>query len=86
VQAPQVRGVEEPLLPEPRGVKGGATQGQGALERQKRHHPRLHKATRIRGLDVCAEISNFVIVVILPKYKHSHMGFRIFVAENGTAK
>ena len=57
LEAPQVRGVEEPLLREPRGVEGRATQGQGAPQTQERCHPRLHKAARIRGLDVCAEIS-----------------------------
>src|SRR5215218_10464251 len=57
MEAPQVRGVEEPLLPEPLRVEGRITQGQGALETQKRCHPRLHKAARIRGLGVCAEIS-----------------------------
>ena len=58
MEAPQVRGVEEPLLPEPLRVEGRITQGQGALEAQKGCHPRLHKAARIRGLGVCAEISN----------------------------
>jgi hypothetical protein len=58
LEAPQVCGVEEPLLPEPLRVEGRATQGQGALERQKGCHPRLHKAARIRALGVCAEISN----------------------------
>src|SRR5215203_6324715 len=57
MEAPQVRGVEEPLLPEPLRVEGRITQGQGALETQKRCHPRLHKAARIRSLGVCAEIS-----------------------------
>src|SRR5215217_9293491 len=59
LEAPQVCRVEEPLLPESRGVEGRATQGQGALETQKGCHPRLHKAARIRGLDVCAEISKY---------------------------
>jgi hypothetical protein len=44
-------------LPEPCRVEGRATQGQGTLETEKRCHPRLHKAARIRGLGVCAEIS-----------------------------
>jgi hypothetical protein len=57
LEAPQVRGVEEPLLPEPGGVEGRAAQGQRALEAQKRCHPRLHQTARIRGLGVCAEIS-----------------------------
>src|SRR5215213_11574829 len=64
LEAPQVCGVEEPLLPESRGVEGRATQGQGALETQKGCHPRLHKAARIRGLDVCAEISNRASMLI----------------------
>jgi hypothetical protein len=59
MEAPQVRGVEEPLLPEPLRVEGRITQGQGALEAQKGCHPRLHKAARIRGLGVCAEISKW---------------------------
>jgi transposase len=44
--------------PEPRGVEDRATQGKGAFEAQEAHHPRLHKAARIRGLGVCAEINN----------------------------
>jgi DDE superfamily endonuclease len=43
-KAPQVRGDEEPLLSESLGVEGGATQSEGALEAQKRGHPRLHQA------------------------------------------
>jgi hypothetical protein len=53
-----VRGAKEPLLPEPRGVEGGAAQGQRALETQKRCHPRLPQTARFRGLDVYDEISN----------------------------
>jgi hypothetical protein len=55
-----VSGAKEPLLKEPRGVKGRAKQGQGALETQKRGHPRLHQAARIRGLGICAELSKSV--------------------------
>src|SRR5687767_15174557 len=55
LEAPEVRGAEEPLLPAPRAVEGRATQGQGALETQKRGHPGLHQAAGIRALDVCAE-------------------------------
>src|SRR5215203_5772151 len=58
LEAPQVCGAKEPLVPEPLRVEGRAAQGQGAFETQKRCHPRLHKAARIRGLGVCAEISN----------------------------
>ena len=57
LKAPQMRGVEESLLPEPRAVEGGATQSQGAIETQEARHPRLHKTTRLRALDVWAEIS-----------------------------
>src|SRR5215207_190433 len=60
LEAPQVCGAKEPLLPEPLRVEGRAAQGQGAFETQTRCHPRLHKAARIRGLGVCAEISNFL--------------------------
>ena len=35
--------VEEPLLPEPCAVKGGATQSEGAIETQEARYPRLHK-------------------------------------------
>src|SRR5215218_2222855 len=47
LEAPQVCGIEEPLLPEPLRVEGRATKGQGAIETQKRCHPRLYKAARI---------------------------------------
>src|SRR5215208_7322968 len=57
MEAPQMRGVEEPLLPEPRAVEGGATQSEGAIETQERRYPRLHKTAGFRGLDVWAEIS-----------------------------
>jgi DDE superfamily endonuclease len=57
LEAPEVRGTQEPLLPAPRGVEGRATQGQGAPQAQKRRHPGLHQAAGIRALDVCAEIS-----------------------------
>src|SRR3712207_1653334 len=50
LEAPQVCGVEEPLLPKPQRVEGRATQGQGASETQKGCHPWLHKAAGIRAL------------------------------------
>src|SRR5215203_1279121 len=62
LEAPQVCGAKEPLLPEPLRVEGRAAQGQGAFETQTRCHPRLHKAARIRGLGVCAEISKAYLV------------------------
>src|SRR5215218_7961922 len=58
MEAPQMRGVEEPLLPERCAVEGGATQSEGAIETQERRYPRLHKRAGLRGLDVWAEISN----------------------------
>src|SRR5215218_9113013 len=58
MEAPQMRGVEEPLLPERCAVEGGATQSEGAIETQERRYPRLHKTAGIRSLDVWAEISN----------------------------
>ena len=58
MEAPQVCGVEEPLLPEPRAVKGGATQSEGAIETQEARYPRLHKRAGLRSLDVWVEISN----------------------------
>src|SRR5215208_7655385 len=58
MEAPQMRGVEEPLLPEPRAVEGGATQSEGAIETQEARYPRLHKTAGLRALDVWAEISN----------------------------
>src|SRR5215211_2829649 len=58
MEAPQMRGVEEPLLPEPRAVEGGATQSEGTIETQVARYPRLHQTAGLRGLDVCAEISN----------------------------
>ncbi len=58
LEAPEVRGVEESLLPEPIGVEDRATQGKGAVEAQEARHPRLPQTTGLRGLDVCAEISN----------------------------
>ena len=60
MEAPQMRGVEEPLLPEPRAVEGGATQSEGAIETQERRYPRLYKTAGLRGLDVWAEISRIV--------------------------
>ena len=57
MEAPQMRGVEEPLLPEPGAVEGRATQSEGAFETQERRYPRLHKTAGLRGLDVWAEIS-----------------------------
>src|SRR5215217_2226719 len=57
MEAPQMRGVEEPLLPEPRAVEGGATQSEGAIETQEARYPRLHKTAGLRALDVWAEIS-----------------------------
>src|SRR5215204_2342087 len=60
MEAPQMRGVEEPLLPERCAVEGGATQSEGAIETQERRYPRLHKRAGLRGLDVWAEISNSV--------------------------
>src|SRR5215207_7974601 len=59
MEAPQMRGVEEPLLPERCAVEGGATQSEGAIETQERRYPRLHKRAGLRGLDVWAEISNW---------------------------
>src|SRR5215211_6911961 len=58
MEAPQMRGVEEPLLPEPRAVEGGATQSEGAIETQEARYPRLHKTAGLRSLDVWVEISN----------------------------
>jgi hypothetical protein len=53
----QVRGAqEERLLPEPLGVEAGV-ESQRALETQEAHHPRLHQAAQLRGLDIYAEIS-----------------------------
>src|SRR5215216_1109273 len=57
MEAPQMRGVEEPLLPEPRAVEGGATQSEGAIETQEARYPRLHKTAGLRSLDVWVEIS-----------------------------
>ena len=57
LQAPEVRGTQERLLPDPFRTAYRAAQGQGAFETQKRCHPRLHQAARIRGLGVCAEIN-----------------------------
>src|SRR5918994_5377524 len=54
-----MRGVEEPLLPEPRTVEGRATQSQGAFETQEARYPRLHQAAGLRALDVWAEISKW---------------------------
>src|SRR5215207_4963090 len=59
MEAPQMRGVEEPLLPEPRAVEGGATQSEGAIETQEARYPRLHKTAGLRSLDVWVEISTF---------------------------
>src|SRR5687768_789953 len=53
-----MRGVEEPLLPEPGAVEGGATQSEGAIETQEARYPRLHKTAGLRGLDVWADISS----------------------------
>src|SRR5215217_5322216 len=61
MEAPQMRGVEEPLLPEPRAVEGGATQSEGAIETQEARYPRLHKTAGLRSLDVWVEISNEVL-------------------------
>jgi hypothetical protein len=47
LEAPEVSGAKERLLPEPRGVEGRAAQGQRALETQERYHPRLHQTTGI---------------------------------------
>src|SRR5215218_5498177 len=58
MEAPQMRGVEEPLLPEPRAVEGGATQSEGAIETQEARYPRLHKTAGLRSLDVWVEISS----------------------------
>src|SRR5215204_5893945 len=60
MEAPQMRGVEEPLLPEPRAVEGGATQSEGAIETQEARYPRLHKTAGLRSLDVGVEISRRV--------------------------
>jgi hypothetical protein len=51
----QMRGVEEPLLPEYLGVESRATQGQRAFETQEARHFRLHQTAGLRGLDVCAD-------------------------------
>src|SRR5215217_8596217 len=58
MEAPQMRGVEEPLLPEPRAVEGRATQSEGAIETQEARYPRLHKTAGLRSLDVWVEISS----------------------------
>src|SRR5918995_986731 len=52
-------GVEEPLLPEPGAVEGGATQSEGAIETQEARYPWLHKTARLRSLDVWVEISSW---------------------------
>src|ERR687897_3305068 len=54
-------GVEEPLLPEPGAVEGGATQSEGAIETQEARYPWLHKTARLRSLDVWVEISKSVV-------------------------
>jgi hypothetical protein len=59
VEAPEVCGTQEPLLPEPQRVEGRATQGQGTFKAQERRHPGLHKTARLRGLNACAEISKW---------------------------
>src|SRR5215204_2082093 len=66
MEAPQMRGVEEPLLPEPRAVEGGATQSEGAIETQEARYPRLHKTAGLRSLDVWVEISNTMLLGAMP--------------------
>src|SRR5919112_5398454 len=61
-----MRGVEEPLLPEPRAVEGGTTQSEGAIETQKASYPWLHQTARLRSLDVWVEISK-------PLLKHAKL-------------
>src|SRR5215208_7794434 len=66
MEAPQMRGVEEPLLPEPRAVEGGATQSEGAIETQEARYPRLHKTAGLRSLDVWVEISRSCAMLRVP--------------------
>lgn len=58
LEASEVCGAQERLLLESLGTAGRATQSQGALEAQKARYPRLHQAAGLRGLGICAEISN----------------------------
>src|SRR5829696_4372033 len=58
LEAPEVCGAKEPLLPEPLRVEGRATQSQGAFETREGCHPRLHQTAWVRGLGICVEISN----------------------------
>jgi hypothetical protein len=57
LEAPEVRGAQEHLLPEPLRVEAGVAQSQRALEAQEARHPRLPEAAGLGELDVHAEIS-----------------------------